>query len=119
MSISKDLNRERISTDGQSESVSTSSAVGSSLILDLFLVNITIVVAILSITIIALAIISISILPMSIVPINYKPVPIVLINYKPVPIVPVPSSIYSAIVDKGAMFIFTELTDQFRFQSCM
>ncbi len=57
------------------------------------------------ITIIAVAVVSISILSMSIVSIVTMPV------------VAVPVSICNVIVNKGAIFIFTELADEFRLQS--
>lgn len=59
-----------------------------------------------SISIIAIAIISIGILSMSIVSINTMPMPIIAI----------PVSICYVIVNKGAVFIFTELVDELRLQ---
>lgn len=108
-----DLNRERIGTDGQRESVSTASAGGASVILDLlfeiltlFSIPISIVSITINITIIAKAIISIGILSMSIVSINTMPMAIVA----------VPVSICNVIVNEGAIFIFTELAGKFRLQ---
>lgn len=77
--------------------------------MDLLLISVTIAVVSMSIvsmeiTIIAIAVISIGILSMSIVSIFTMPR------------VAVPVSICYVIVNKGAIFIFTELADEFRFQ---
>ncbi len=53
---------------------------------------------------------------MAIISIGILSVSIVSINTMPVPIVAVPVSICYAIVNKGAIFIFTELANEFRLQ---
>lgn len=107
---SKDLNRERISTDGKCKSVSSASAAGAgagvSGILSFFLVFITIPcvsVSIVSITIISMDIISIGILSIS-------------VSTMTMSIVAIPVSVCNTVINKGAIFIFTKLADKFRLQ---
>lgn len=61
--------------------------------------------------------IAIGILSMSIVSIYTMPMSIVSINTMPMAIFAIPVSICNAIVNEGAIFIFTELADELRLQS--
>lgn len=69
-----------------------------------------------SIVSISIAIISTGILSMSNVSIITMPMSTVSINTMPMAIVTIPVSICNAIVNEGAIFIFTELVDELRLQ---
>lgn len=94
LSFSKDLNGERVSTDGQSESVSAASAAGASLVLDLVLDAVNILVYCVSVDSITVVVKSVS-----------------------MPVVAIPVSICNMAVDERAVLVFTELADEFRLQS--
>lgn len=104
-----DLNRKGISTDGQRESVSTASADGASLILDLLLITVVVLgllIPFITMTSLAIVIMSADFLFMSIVAVESIPMAVVAI----------PVSVRYAIVNEGTVFIFAELADQLRLQ---
>lgn len=109
------LERKRIGTDWQRESVSTAPNDGAPVNLDLLFIMVVLIRPISYITINSNTdvVLSTDFLDVSTVAIETIPVSVVAI---PVSVVAIPVSVSYAVVDEGSVFIFAELADKLRLQ---